>query len=201
MVLKSLGLSCSNADCEEGLHCFRVSQKLKSRYPKGACQSCGEKLIDWPRVIVNDLSDVEHKIASLKKEWIRHYFWEEKLGQRALNYAIRKGKIKLEEAIYKRLNQSVRPAAPAFDGRQTPFPKDGKALDNPIFYAQHAVACCCRKCIEYWHGIEQGRELNARELRYLTSFCMKYLTEKVNGLTDDGKHVPPIRRVSPRRNS
>jgi len=28
-----------------------------------------------------------------------------------------------------------------------------------VHYAQHATAACCRKCIEYWHGIGPVREI------------------------------------------
>lgn len=49
------------------------------------------------------------------------------------------------------------PAAPAKDGKQTPF------RGHPVFVAQHATATCCRGCLSKWHGIPSGRELSAAE--------------------------------------
>ena len=59
--------------------------------------------------------------------------------------------------------------APAFipnDGRQTPM------RGHPVFIAQHATACCCRGCLAKWHAIPAGRELTAREQRYVVEVLM-----------------------------
>jgi hypothetical protein len=55
------------------------------------------------------------------------------------------------------------PARLANDGRQTPF------LGHPVFIAQHATACCCRGCLQKWHGIARGCELTATEREYVVA--------------------------------
>ena len=46
---------------------------------------------------------------------------------------------------------------------------------HPVFIAQHATACCCRGCIEKWHKIPKGIELNDEQINYLTKIIMKWI--------------------------
>jgi Domain of unknown function (DUF4186) len=62
-----------------------------------------------------------------------------------------------EDLIGKRLA----PALPYKDGKQTPY------RGHPVFVAQHATATCCRSCLERWHQIPRGRELDADERAYV----------------------------------
>lgn len=70
-----------------------------------------------------------------------------------------------EDFIRKRLS----PASIANDGRQTPM------RGHPVFIAQHATGCCCRGCLEKWHGIKAGHELSEDELRYIVSVIMEWI--------------------------
>ena len=68
--------------------------------------------------------------------------------------------------------------APAFipnDGRQTPM------RGHPVFIAQHATACCCRGCLAKWHAIPAGRELTAREQRYVVEVLMAWIERQLDG--------------------
>jgi hypothetical protein len=67
------------------------------------------------------------------------------------------------------------PAAPANDGKQTPF------RNHPVFVAQHATATCCRGCLEKWHRIPRGRALSKDEQRYVVSVIERWLREKELG--------------------
>jgi len=40
---------------------------------------------------------------------------------------------------------------------------------HPVFIAQHATATCCRGCIQNWHGIEKGRAMNEKEVRFIVA--------------------------------
>ena len=112
------------------------------------------------------------------------------IDEMALNHAKRKGFAEMRLAAQSRIKKSVGPAMPAYDGRQTPM--EGSA--NAIHCAQHATASCCRKCIEYWHGIRQGRALQGGEIDYLTELSLLYLRERLPCLTEAGEHVPSARR-------
>ena len=186
--LKPLKISCTSSDCENELHCFLQTRNMLAASQGGRCRSCGADLVDWRRVHKRDPADAAYTFAALKYELIRHHYWHAEIDQRAMNHARRKGKIGMQAAAESRIQKYVGPAQPPFDGRQTP--KSGNAL----FYAQHATASCCRKCIEDWHGIPQGRELTGDEVMYLTTLLMLYVNERLPFLTKDGERIPHQRR-------
>jgi hypothetical protein len=144
-------------------------------------------LVDFPRVQKRNVKDLEYTFRSLKYELIRHHFWHLEIDRRAVNYARRKGRIALHIAAEHRIRKSVGPAEPFRDGTQT-----GKS-GNPLFYAQHATATCCRKCMEYWHGVEQKRPLAEEEIVYFTAMVNMFIDERFPSLKDAGEKVAPIR--------
>lgn len=190
--LKPLNIRCTSAQCESGLHCFMPKRKASSESASGKCRYCGANLIEWPRVHRKDPAEVTYVFSALKFECFRHFMWHVGIDQRALNYARRKGRIRLRAAAERRIRKHLGAANPPFDGRQTPREGSG----NPVCYAQHATAVCCRKCVEYWHGIPRGRDLSESEIEYLTQLVMMYLLERIPNLTETGEKVPPIRRAA-----
>ena len=90
-----------------------------------------------------------------------------------------KGLNGLRDAAEHRLRKYVGPPRSKLfrDGMQTP--RNG----NAIFYAQHATATCCRKCIEAWHGIDRERPLTDAEIGYMTGLAMHYIGERLPGLS------------------
>lgn len=182
--LKPLKITCTSSDCENGLHCFRQTRKMMALNRQGQCRACGAELVDWKRVHKREPADVAYTFTALKYELIRHHFWHVAVDQRAENHARRKGKVEMQAATEKRISKSVGPAEPPFDGRQTP------RVGNIIYYAQHATASCCHKCIEEWYGIPRGRELTEDEIAYLTTLAMLYINERLPFLTLHGEKVP-----------
>lgn len=73
-----------------------------------------------------------------------------------------------EELIARRLA----PAEPRNDGRQTPY------RGHPVFVAQHATATCCRTCLECWHGIPVGRELDDAECGYVVEAICRWIAKQ-----------------------
>ena len=65
--------------------------------------------------------------------------------------------------------QRLAPAAPAKDGRQTPY------RGHPVFVAQHATATCCRGCLEKWHRIPKGRPLTDAEQGHVVAAIERWL--------------------------
>ena len=74
-----------------------------------------------------------------------------------------------EDFVEKRLSGEN----PANDGQQTPM------KGHPVFVAQHATACCCRSCLEKWHRIPAGKELNAEEQRYIVDVLMNWIERQL----------------------
>lgn len=187
-----LDVTCTSSDCERDLHCFKATARMKKEETVGRCRSCGADLVDWERVHQRKPGDVEHTVAALRREMIRHHFWHREIGQKALNHVLRKGRRGLHAAIRQRVKVSVGPSTDenAFDGRQTPMGPDA----NVIHLAQHAMAACCRNCIDYWHGIHKNRPLSDEEVEYLASLIDRYVEERLPDLSEEGVKVPPIRR-------
>lgn len=185
---KGLAITCTKSDCANNLHSFKKSRKM-TKEEQGRCRSCGIDLIHWERVQKRDYSDLDFTFSSLKKELFRHHYWETAIDQQAENHALRKGRIKLKAAVVNRITRSIAPGANQFDGRQTP--KAG----NIIFYAQHALACCCRTCIEYWHGIPKGEALDSDAIHYFSTLIEKYIDLRLGDkLQDEPQRVPYLRR-------
>lgn len=184
-----LDIVCTSADCESGLHCFRATKRMLRLNQQGACRECGATLVDWARVHKKDLGDAVHTIRMLEYELVRHHFWHAKIDLKAINHARRKGRAGLRMATENRIRKSVG-VRTVFDGRQTP--KTG----NTIYYAQHATASCCRKCIEEWHGIPVDRVLSDLEIKYLADLCTLYIEKRLPQLTEKGERVPAIRRAT-----
>ena len=178
--LAPLNVKCMQSDCEQGLHCYRSTAKMVRDKTAGRCRSCGVALVDWGRVHDRDLSDAAFTFDAMRTEFIRHHFWHIEIDDQAMAHARKKGKAAILEAVPKRLTQSIGKAQPFRDGTQTPF--QGRV----VFYAQHATATCCRKCVDEWHGIPQGRALTAEEIDYLSQLAIRYLRERLVGVPDIG---------------
>lgn len=197
--LPPLKISCTSSKCEDGLHCFlqkrrqtgMVVQQDRSR-TGGRCRSCGADLVAWDRVYQRDLADVPYTFQMLKYELIRHHFWHLELDQKAINHARRRGRRGMRVAAEQRIRKSIGDATPAWDGRQTP--KSG----NSLFYAQHATATCCRKCVEEWHGIPRGVPLSQEAVSYFTELLMLFVGERLPQLEEEGVEVE---RTAPKKRS
>ena len=188
--LEPLKVTCTSSDCDNDLHCFKATRQMKKADEVGQCRSCGIELVDWDRIHQQDLSDAEYTFEALKHELIRHHFWHVEIDQKAINYAERKGISGLELAVPRRIRSSVGSGGNPYDGRQTPMEGSG----NPIHFAQHATATCCRKCLEYWHDIPPSIDLNDEQVEYLSKLVMLFIKDRLPDLEYEGVHVPPMRK-------
>ncbi|MBE9111938.1 DUF4186 family protein [Nodosilinea sp. LEGE 07298] len=192
--LKPLKLKCTSSDCKNGHHSYRPTPKQKAANTVGQCRSCDEMApFEWERLHKLDPEDLDYTIAALKNELIRQHYWTNETPQKVENYARRKGVKGMEGAVEKRIRNSMSPPANDFDGRQTPVEDSAKV--NAVHFAQHATASCCRKCMEYWHGIPRYRSLTEDEISYLSRLGMRFISERFPLLTETGEKVSPIRRA------
>jgi hypothetical protein len=177
---KLLGLRCGRTDCAKGLHCFDRS-RVRRRYKQGACQQCGAELIDWGEVWLRDSRDIEKKFEFFRREWIRHFFFHVPITGRIEKYARRFGQLGLAEVLEKQLRQNkMLRYIPALDGRQT------KMLDGTIVHwARHAVGCCCRGCMSYWHNIPLDQELTGSDVAYLKGLAVKFIVKRMPDLASE----------------
>ena len=189
IAFKPLKLTCSSSNCESALHYFKPTKKMLQQGDAGKCRYCGAEVIDWGRIKKLDVNDIEYIIMSLKKEMFRLYMWQVEIDLHAINYAKRKGWNGLHEAVKKRVTKYIATPNPPYDGRQTKREGSG----NPICYAQHATATCCRRCMNYWYGIPTDYKLSDDEIDFFSKLIMRYLKDRLIGVEDDGIKVPPIR--------
>ncbi len=70
----------------------------------------------------------------------------------------------------------VAPAQPRNDGRQTPY------RGHPVFVAQHATATCCRTCLERWHEIPKGRDLDPAERAYAVDVICRWIERETTSI-------------------
>lgn len=185
---KPLKIACSNTDCRNGLHYFGPSArtKKKSKHPPGKCIDCGADFVDWQRV-GTPKSDDDYKLSMFQREWIRHHFWQHyRPSERDVNYARRKGTSGLVNRAQKVLRNKVFTVTGHLNDIQIPY-------SGVIPAAQHATATCCRKCIEYWHGIPRDSKPNDAQIAYLSDWIMKFVAKKYPAITQNGEKVPPIR--------
>jgi len=97
-----------------------------------------------------------------------------KLSQKDKIYIEEKGIETIESHARDFIANRLASAFPNNDGKQTPM------RGHPVFVAQHATATCCRGCLEKWHKIVQGRELNQRQQDYVVKVIMTWIENQYN---------------------
>ena len=112
------------------------------------------------------MRDLEDVFAALAKSGFRRRF---ALAPKERDYLATKGMPTVVEHARDFIAARLAPAAPANDGKQTPF------RGHPVFVAQHATATCCRSCLAKWHGIAAGHELTADEQAQAVAAIARWL--------------------------
>lgn len=96
-----------------------------------------------------------------------------KLSEADKKYIENKGMDLIRKHAGEFVSKRLAPAYIPNDGRQTPM------HGHPIFLAQHGCACCCRGCLEKWHGIPAGIELTEKQQTYIIDVLMKWIEKQV----------------------
>jgi hypothetical protein len=170
-----LKITCTSYDCPNDLHCFKPMRSMTEE-ELGSCRGCGEHLVDWTRLHKRDIDDFEYTFESLRREMIRQHMWQRDIDATAMRKAEKQGRHGVLAGVRGRLASSIGKAANGFDGRQTPM--DGRI----VYYAQHATATCCRKCLEYWHDIPPNRALTEEEVDYCESLAKIFIESRIGNL-------------------
>jgi len=71
------------------------------------------------------------------------------------------------------IGKRLAPAFPVNDGRQTPY------RGHPVFVAQHATATCCRSCLQRWHAIPKGVELDDEQRSYVVDVICRWIEREL----------------------
>lgn len=114
---------------------------------------------------------IQNKLEKLSKSKFRSSFH---LKEKDKVYLNEKGIEKITEHAYDLINKRLKPEYIENDGKQTPM------KGHPVFIAQHATATCCRGCLEKWHHIKQGKELNDHEIEYIVTLIIEWIKKQKN---------------------
>ena len=109
------------------------------------------------------------ELQKIEKSQFRARF---KLSQKDRLYIESKGWNTIERHAKDFVKTRLAPAQPKNDGKQTPM------RGHPVFVAQHATACCCRGCLEKWHGFKKGKELDEDEQKEIVELIMAWLCKE-----------------------
>jgi hypothetical protein len=113
--------------------------------------------------------DLDKVFAALEKSSFRRGFH---LRGKELDYLHNKGLAVVLEHAADFIEKRLAPAFPANDGKQTPM------RHHPAFIAQHGTATCCRGCLQKWHGIPKGRQLEEAEKQYIVDVIRAWLARE-----------------------
>jgi hypothetical protein len=176
--LEPLKIRCTDSRCDADLHCFRPRPKMSDE-ERGRCRDCGADLIDWERMHRRDIAQVHALFEALPHELIRHHYWHVPIPERVRELALKPRREVLRERTERAVRNAIAlPSSQLFrDGTQT---YDEHSKHARIYhYGQHATATCCRKCLEYWHGIPREQPLSEQELVYFTELVWLYIEQRV----------------------
>ena len=114
---------------------------------------------------------IESLFARLQRSTFRSRF---RLGVKERQYCYDKGAEVIDQHAADFIARRLAPARIPNDGKQTPM------RGHPVFIAQHAIATCCRGCLEKWHAIPRGRGLSDEEQRYVVQVIHHWLVIQMN---------------------
>ena len=96
-----------------------------------------------------------------------------RLSERERAYIGEKGLDTIREHARGFIETRLAPAELPNDGRQTPM------RGHPVFLAQPACACCCRKCLYKWYKIPPGIQLNRRQQEKIVNLLMAWIQRQL----------------------
>ena len=96
------------------------------------------------------------------------------LNENMKNYVKEKGLDKIKSHAKDFITKRLKPEKIKNDGKQTPMKQT-----HPVFIAQHATATCCRGCLEKWHNIKKGKELNDKEINYIVNLIIEWIKKEI----------------------
>ncbi len=161
-------VKCRDTDCDHDRHCYRPKRWAKGKRTS-TCQVCGDDGVDWSLPQARDLSAVDEVFTQLQRELIRHVFFTAPLDTVARDNIRKVGVEAIRGGVREHLRKKIGPAEIFRDGTQTP------KKDRVVHFAQHATATCCRKCLDYWYGIPQHRDLTDEELSFCEGLVLAYM--------------------------
>ena len=89
-------------------------------------------------------------------------------------YVRKNGMEKIRNHAEEFIRTRISPAVIKNDGKQTPM------RGHPVFKAQHATACCCRKCLNKWYKLPMGIQLTDIQQTKIVNLIMAWIEKQMN---------------------
>lgn len=96
------------------------------------------------------------------------------LSEKDKAYIREKGLYAIKEYAADFVEKRLAPKDIPNDGKQTPM------RGHPVFVAQHAIACCCRGCLNKWYKIPKDTELTAEVQDGIVRLLMAWIVKEMN---------------------
>ena len=118
------------------------------------------------------MATIDEALAKLQKSTFRPKFH---LTEKDRQYVKDKGMDTVREHAAAFVRRRLAPAVIPNDGKQTPM------RGHPVFVAQHACACCCRRCLNKWYKVPIETELNENQQEQIVNLLMAWIEKETNG--------------------
>lgn len=115
------------------------------------------------------MATVEDALKRLERSSFRARF---RLSEKDKQYISEKGIDVIRSHAEDFVRTRLAPAYIPNDGKQTPM------RGHPVFTAQHACACCCRKCLEKWYKVKRGTPLTEEQQRKIVALLMAWIEKE-----------------------
>ena len=118
------------------------------------------------------MQTIDQALAKLNTSKFRSRF---KLSQKDKQYVTEKGLTVIRTHAVEFVSKRLAPAIIPNDGKQTPM------KGHPVFIAQHATACCCRKCLNKWYQLPMNVPLNSIQQEKIVNLIMAWIERQMDG--------------------
>ncbi len=118
------------------------------------------------------MATLEEALLRLEKSQFRAKF---RLSEKDKEYVREKGRLEIKRHAEEFIASRLAPAHIPNDGKQTPM------RGHPVFVAQHACACCCRKCLEKWYKVPKDTELTKIQQEKIVNLIMFWIEKQFSG--------------------
>ena len=116
------------------------------------------------------MATIEETLTRLEKSTFRANF---RLKDKDKEYIREKGIEVIEKHAQDFIGTRLSLAHIPNDGKQTP------TKGHPVFIAQHACACCCRKCLEKWYKVPRNTPLTETQQKKIVNLLMAWIKKQL----------------------
>ena len=117
------------------------------------------------------MQTIQEALKKLEKSEFRSKFH---LSEAEKEYVMINGMEKIRRHAEEFVRVRISPAVIKNDGKQTPM------RGHPVFKAQHATACCCRKCLNKWYRLPLGVQLTDEQQTKIDNLIMAWIENQMN---------------------